>query len=121
MKLKNELFNCPKERSENVMVVDLVRNDLSKTASKSSVNVEELFGIYSFKQVHQMISTVSSEIDEKTNPVDVIKECFPMASMTGTPKVKAMELIEMYEKTKRGYILDQLVILHLKEILILMS
>ena len=102
LKLKNELFNCPKERSENVMVVDLVRNDLSKTASKSSVNVEELFGIYSFKQVHQMISTVSSEIDEKINPVDVIKECFPMASMTGTPKVKAMELIEKYEKTKRG-------------------
>ena len=84
------------------MIVDLVRNDLSKTAKKGSVKVEELFGIYSFKQVHQMISTIVSEIDENTDIIEVIKNAFPMGSMTGAPKVRSMQLIEQYEKTKRG-------------------
>lgn len=100
--LKQQLFNDPKERSENVMIVDLVRNDLSRTAKKGSVKVEELFGIYSFKQVHQMISTVSSEVNEDIEFNDLIKTTFPMGSMTGAPKIRAMELIETYEKTKRG-------------------
>lgn len=84
------------------MIVDLVRNDLSRTAKKASVKVEELFGIYSFKQVHQMISTVVSEIDTNTDIIDVIKNAFPMGSMTGAPKVRSMQLIEQYEETKRG-------------------
>jgi len=97
-----ELRSSVKEQSENIMIVDLVRNDLSRTASQASVKVEELCGIYSFKQLHQMISTVSSELRENKNNVDVIKSSFPMGSMTGAPKIKAMELIEKFEKTKRG-------------------
>jgi para-aminobenzoate synthetase component 1 len=100
--LKNELFNDPKERSENVMIVDLVRNDLSRTAKKGSVKVEDLFGIYSFKQVHQMISTVSSEVKDNIGFDELIITTFPMGSMTGAPKIRAMQLIEQYEKTKRG-------------------
>jgi len=96
------LRNDPKEISENVMIVDLVRNDLSKTAVKGSVNVDELFGIYSFAQVHQMISTISSKLRSEISVSQVIKQAFPMGSMTGAPKIRAMELIEQYEKTKRG-------------------
>lgn len=102
-KLKFELENNEKERAENIMIVDLVRNDLSKTAKKGSVKVEELCKIYSFEQLHQMISTVSAEMDFKQfDIIDVIKNAFPMGSMTGAPKIRAMELIEKYEKTKRG-------------------
>jgi para-aminobenzoate synthetase component 1 len=100
--LRNRLYNDPKERSENVMIVDLVRNDLSRTAKKGTVKVEELFGVYSFKQVHQLISTVTSEVDDSTDVIEVIKSMFPMGSMTGAPKIRAMQLIEQYEKTKRG-------------------
>lgn len=99
---KDQLYHDPKERSENVMIVDLVRNDLSKTAVKGSVKVEELFGIYTFKQVHQMISTVVSELDEKYTAIDAIKSTFPMGSMTGAPKISAMEIIEQNESFKRG-------------------
>ncbi|MDO6742969.1 anthranilate synthase component I family protein [Tenacibaculum soleae] len=97
-----DLARDEKERSENIMIVDLVRNDLSKTAKKGSVKVEELCKVYSFKQVHQMISTIVSEIDTTTHPVDVIKDTFPMGSMTGAPKVSAMKIIEELEETKRG-------------------
>ena len=100
--LKEELFNDVKERSENVMIVDLVRNDLSKIANRGTVNVDELCGIYTFPQVHQMISTVSTEVNESVSFEDIINATFPMGSMTGAPKVKAMELIEQYEITKRG-------------------
>ena len=102
IRLKKELQNCSKERSENVMIVDLVRNDLSKTSSKATVKVEELFGIYSFQQVHQMISTISSELKVGVSGVEAIRCAFPMGSMTGAPKIRAMELIEEYESTKRG-------------------
>ncbi len=97
-----ELSQNEKERSENIMIVDLVRNDLSRTAKKGSVKVEELCGIYSFKQVHQLISTVVSEIEHTTHPVDVIRDTFPMGSMTGAPKVSAMKIMENLEETKRG-------------------
>lgn len=97
-----DLVNDPKERSENIMIVDLVRNDLSKTAEKGSVKVEELCKVYSFLQVHQMISTVTSKISESTHPVDVIQTTFPMGSMTGAPKISAMKIIEDLEETKRG-------------------
>jgi para-aminobenzoate synthetase component 1 len=100
--LQNQLYNHPKERSENVMIVDLVRNDLSRTAESNSVNVSELYGIYPFKTVHHMVSTINSKLDVKYDFVDVIKNSFPMGSMTGAPKVKAMELIEEHEDFNRG-------------------
>lgn len=97
---KEKLLNSIKDKSENVMIVDLVRNDLSKTCR--NVKVEELFGIYTFKQWHQMISTVGGEVREGIHITDIIKNAFPMGSMTGAPKLSAMKLIEQYEKTKRG-------------------
>ncbi len=100
--LKADLLGDEKERSENIMIVDLVRNDLSKTAIKGSVKVEELCRIYTFDQVHQMISTVTSKVDTATHPVDIIKSTFPMGSMTGAPKISAMQIIENLEETKRG-------------------
>lgn len=100
--IAKQLFNDPKERSENIMIVDLVRNDLSKTAIKGSVKVEELCKVYSFKQVHQLISTVVSKVKKDTNPVKIIKSIFPMGSMTGAPKISAMKIIEEQEETKRG-------------------
>ena len=96
------LMHSEKDRSENVMVVDLVRNDLSKVCEEASVKVDELFGIYSFPQVHQMISTVSGTVKEDLPFTDIIRACFPMGSMTGAPKKKVMELIEKYERTRRG-------------------
>ncbi|WP_264520980.1 anthranilate synthase component I family protein [Flavobacterium sp. N1994] len=99
---KTELATNPKERSENIMIVDLVRNDLSHTANKGSVIVEELCGIYSFEQVHQMISTVVSTADPSTSPIEILKTTFPMGSMTGAPKISAMKIIEELEETKRG-------------------
>lgn len=101
-KLKHQLENDLKERTENIMIVDLVRNDLSKTAIKGTVRVEELCKVYTFKQVHQLISTVVSEVRSETNPVDIIKSLFPMGSMTGAPKISAMKIIEELEETKRG-------------------
>lgn len=100
--LKQILSQDPKERSENVMIVDLVRNDLSKIAQKDSVKVDELCGIYTFPQVHQMISTVRAELKENTTFEEIINALFPMGSMTGAPKISAMKLIEKYESTKRG-------------------
>lgn len=101
-RLKTELESNAKERSENIMIVDLVRNDLSHTAIKGSVIVEELCKVYTFNQVHQMISTITSQIEAKTHPVEVIKTTFPMGSMTGAPKISAMQIIEQLEETKRG-------------------
>ncbi|MCR9182275.1 MAG: aminodeoxychorismate synthase component I [Flavobacteriaceae bacterium] len=102
LKLAIALQTEEKERSENIMITDLVRNDLSRTATRGSVKVEELCGLYSFKQVHQLISTVVSEVAETTSIVDVLKTTFPMGSMTGAPKVSAMKIIEELEETKRG-------------------
>ena len=99
---KNELLQNPKERSENIMIVDLVRNDLSHTATKGSVVVEELCGVYTFEQVHQMISTVVSTVESSTSPTEILKSTFPMGSMTGAPKISAMKIIEELEETKRG-------------------
>ena len=98
--LKNKLLYCKKERSENTMIVDLVRNDLSKIAQKSSVKVTEFCKIYSFEQVHQMISTITCKTSK--NPVEIIKNAFPMGSMTGAPKIAAMQCIENLETTQRG-------------------
>lgn len=91
-----------KEQSENIMIVDLVRNDLSKSALRGSVVVEELCKVYSFEQVHQMISTVSATVSPDKNAVSLVRETFPMGSMTGAPKVSAMKIIEALESFKRG-------------------
>lgn len=99
---KTQLLNSSKERSENVMIVDLVRNDLSKIATEGTVKVAELFGIYSFPQVHQMISTITCETDLNTHWTEIIEATYPMGSMTGAPKKKVMELTEAYEASPRG-------------------
>lgn len=99
---KLDLVHNEKERSENIMIVDLVRNDLSQTATKGSVQVEELCQPYTFKQVHQMISTVISEVELSTSPIEILRTTFPMGSMTGAPKISAMKIIETLEETKRG-------------------
>ena len=101
-KLASALITDEKERAENIMIVDLVRNDLSKSALKGSVSVEELCKVYSFEQVHQMISTITAEVANGKNPVEIIKETFPMGSMTGAPKVSAMKIIEDLESFRRG-------------------
>ena len=100
--LKFALKNDQKERSENIMIVDLVRNDLSKIAKKGTVKVTELCEIHSFKQVHHMISTVEAEVLPTVSAVGVIAAAFPMGSMTGAPKISAMTIIEELEETKRG-------------------
>lgn len=99
---KKNLLESEKDRSENVMVVDLVRNDLAKVCVEGSVEVDELYGIYSFPQVHQMISTVSGRLDQEKTFTDIIRATFPMGSMTGAPKKRVMELIDKYERSKRG-------------------
>ncbi|WP_024480790.1 anthranilate synthase component I family protein [Cellulophaga baltica] len=101
-KLKERLAQDEKERAENIMIVDLVRNDLSKSAIKGTVAVEELCKVYTFDQVHQMISTVIAHVAADKNPVTIIKDSFPMGSMTGAPKVSAMKIIETLESFKRG-------------------
>ncbi len=99
---KLELSQNPKERSENIMITDLVRNDLSKTAQKGSVLVDELCKVYSFLQVHQMITTIASKLNPDFSILDALKTTFPMGSMTGAPKISAMQIIEDLEETKRG-------------------
>lgn len=101
-KMIEQLENDPKERSENIMITDLVRNDLSRIATKGSVVVEELCKIYTFEQVHQMISTIRCEVPATISPVSILKNTFPMGSMTGAPKVSAMKIIEKLEDAKRG-------------------
>lgn len=101
-KSKNQLASDPKERAENIMITDLVRNDLSRTAQQNSVQVEELCAVYSFLQVHQMISTITSKLDSQYSVIEAIKNSFPMGSMTGAPKVSAMKISEELEETKRG-------------------
>lgn len=102
LEIKTALQQDVKERAENVMIVDLVRNDMTRCAKQGSVKVEELFGIYTFPQVHQMISTVSCTLNSAVHPVEAIKAIFPMGSMTGAPKLRAMELIENKELSRRG-------------------
>jgi len=101
-KIATELAEDPKEQSENVMIVDLVRNDLSRIAKKGSVKVDELCKVYTFKQVHQLISSVTAEIADEIPPVEALRTSFPMGSMTGAPKISAMKIIEKLEESKRG-------------------
>ncbi len=101
-KLKQQLYNSTKDRAENVMVVDLVRNDLSKICKEASVSVAELFGIYTFPQIHQMISTIQGEVKDGVDFATILEATFPMGSMTGAPKNSVMHLIDLYEQSKRG-------------------
>jgi len=100
--LKQQLQHSKKDQSENVMVVDLVRNDLSKICVEGSVHVKELFGVYTFPTVHQMISTIAGELKANVDVAEVLNATFPMGSMTGAPKKKVMELIHKFEVSKRG-------------------
>lgn len=99
---KKQLVSDPKERAENIMITDIVRNDLSRTAQKGSVVVNELCKVYSFLQVHHMITTITSKMATQYSTIDAIKTTFPMGSMTGAPKIAAMQIIEELEETKRG-------------------
>ncbi len=100
---RNELRSCVKERAENVMIVDLMRNDLARCCEVGTIKVEELFGIYSFSRVHQMISTIAGNVKEGISFEEILEKTFPMGSMTGAPKVEAMKLIDQFEKVKRGW------------------
>ena len=100
--LKEELQNSEKNKAENLMIVDLVRNDLSRIARPGSVSVETLYGLQTFSTLHQMVSTITAEMHEETDPVEAIRRCFPMGSMTGAPKITAMQHIENLESYKRG-------------------
>jgi para-aminobenzoate synthetase component I len=100
--LKEQLHSSKKDRSENVMVVDLVRNDLSRVCKEGTVKVDELFAVYSFPQVHQMISSIVGEVKDGLNFTDIIRATFPMGSMTGAPKRRVMQLIDLYEQSRRG-------------------
>jgi para-aminobenzoate synthetase component 1 len=101
-KLKQQLRHSEKEIAENMMIVDLMRNDLGRSAIPGSTMVPEMFEIYSYNHIHQMISTVSAKLRRDVHLVDAIKIAFPMGSMTGAPKIRVMETIEHYENSKRG-------------------
>lgn len=100
--MAGSLATDPKERAENIMITDLVRNDLSKIATDASVRVDELCAVYPFPHVYQMQSSVSATLPSKIMFTDIIRSAFPMGSMTGAPKIRAMEIIEQYEKSRRG-------------------
>ena len=102
LRLAQELAHDGKERSENIMALDVMRNDLSRVAASGSVKVDELCAVVSFPKVHQMISTVSARLREGSTPLDAIRAAFPMASMTGAPKIRAMQLIHAAEEGPRG-------------------
>ncbi|NBC82098.1 MAG: aminodeoxychorismate synthase component I [Bacteroidetes bacterium] len=100
--LKKQLLNSRKDRTENIMIADLVRNDLSRIALKGTVHADEICGLYTFRHWHQLISTISCRVEKDLPIGTVFSNTFPMGSMTGAPKIRAMQLIEKYEVTKRG-------------------
>jgi len=100
--LANQLINSEKDKAENLMIVDLLRNDLSKTAKTASVKVTELFGLYQFESVHHLISTIQSKLAEGFDNFDILATTLPGGSITGAPKIRAMQIIDELEKEKRG-------------------
>lgn len=101
-RLIHELAHDPKERAENIMALDVMRNDLSRVATSRSVRVEELCAVHTHPRVHQLVSTVSVEVRADRSPFDAVLAAFPMASMTGAPKFRAMQLIDDLEDQRRG-------------------
>ncbi|EON75776.1 Para-aminobenzoate synthase, aminase component PabAa [Lunatimonas lonarensis] len=101
--LVSKLRNSEKEQAENLMIVDLMRNDLARVGKIGSITVDELFGVYRFRRISQMISSVSCTLPDDVSFAQILSKTFPMGSMTGAPKIKAMELIDRYEDFKRGW------------------
>ncbi|OGX88911.1 aminodeoxychorismate synthase, component I [Hymenobacter glacialis] len=99
---REALRHDEKERAENLMIVDLVRNDLARVAETGTVRVPELFGLYPFRHLWQMISTVTADLRSDVRLEEILRATFPMGSMTGAPKIRAMQLIEQYENSQRG-------------------
>lgn len=102
LKLASNLANSEKDRAENVMIVDLMRNDIGKTCAIGSVEVSKLFAIESFAKVHHLVSTVNGKLSDDKTPIDLLRGCFPGGSITGAPKLRAMEIIEELEPTRRS-------------------
>ena len=100
--LKDELQASAKDRAENVMIVDLLRNDLSKCCEINSIKVTELFHIESFPTVHHLVSTIEGQLPKGISPIELLRESFPGGSITGAPKIRAMEIIEELEPNRRG-------------------
>jgi para-aminobenzoate synthetase component 1 len=100
--LAGELCNHPKDRAENLMIVDLLRNDLGKSCMPGTVRVPELFKVESFANVHHLVSTVEGQLAAGRNALDVLRDCFPGGSVTGVPKLRAMQIIEQLEPDRRG-------------------
>lgn len=102
LRIIETLKNSPKEISENVMIVDLVRNDLTRSAQEGSVKAERQLEVQTFKQVHQLVSTITCQKKANISDIEVIRNTFPAGSMTGAPKISAMRLCDRYENSKRG-------------------
>ena len=101
-RIAQSLLNSEKDRAENLMIVDLMRNDLSRCCELGSVKVPSLFEIHSFANVHHLISTITGVLRQDLHPIDLLKSCFPGGSITGAPKIRAMEIIEELEPDRRG-------------------
>jgi para-aminobenzoate synthetase component I len=99
---KKSLQSSEKDRAENIMIVDLLRNDLSKACETDSITVEKLCGIESFARVHHLVSTITGRLKTEMSSLDLLRACFPGGSITGAPKIRAMEIIEETEPTRRG-------------------
>jgi|TARA_B110000003_G_scaffold276242_1_gene321691 para-aminobenzoate synthetase component I len=99
----NELLNSPKDRSENLMIVDLLRNDLSINCEPGSIKVDELFAVESYPNVHHLVSTISGKLKKDSNNFKLFKDSFPGGSITGAPKIRAIEIINELEKHPRDF------------------
>jgi para-aminobenzoate synthetase/4-amino-4-deoxychorismate lyase len=100
--VRETLQSDPKQRAENLMIVDLLRNDLSRASAPGSVAVPELFQVESYPTIHQMTSTVTAQLADGLHAVDLLRQIYPCGSITGAPKIRAMEIIDELEKDQRG-------------------